>query len=123
MRFLCERGVPFSVMRGQPDCFHPITAGSAPRAVDRLYTNARPETFALPVRALGYGLALDYKQDQRGIQGSHRGALMIDGTLVCPMIPPILANATHHLDDATTPALPTSSPAPGSATGSRTSCI
>jgi len=70
-------------------------------AVDRLYTDARPETFALPARALGYRLALDYKQDQRGIQGSHRGAVMIDGTLTCPFIPPALANATHRLDDKT----------------------
>ncbi|MFE0135298.1 hypothetical protein ACFWY6_27560 [Streptomyces sp. NPDC059037] len=68
-------------------------------AVDRLYTGARPETFALPARELGYRLALDYSQDQRGIQGTHRGALMIDGTLTCPMIPPVLANATHRLDD------------------------
>ncbi|MCH0559174.1 hypothetical protein [Streptomyces sp. MUM 16J] len=68
-------------------------------AVDRLYTDARPETFALPARALGYRLALDYKQDQRGIQGTHRGAVMIDGTLTCPFIPPALANATHRLDD------------------------
>lgn len=67
--------------------------------VDRLYTDARPETFALPARALGYRLALDYKQDQRGIQGTHRGAVMIDGTLTCPMIPSTLANATHCLTD------------------------
>lgn len=70
-------------------------------AVDRLYTDARPETFALPARALGYRLALDYKQQQRGIQGAHRGAALIDGTLTCPLIPPALANATHHLDDRT----------------------
>ncbi|WP_406510945.1 hypothetical protein [Streptomyces sp. NBC_00212] len=69
-------------------------------AVDRLYTDARPETFALPARALGYRLALDYKQDQRGAQGVHRGAVLIDGTLTCPLIPLVLANATHHLDDA-----------------------
>ncbi|MEV0530164.1 hypothetical protein AB0I66_42850 [Streptomyces sp. NPDC050439] len=68
-------------------------------AVDRLYTDARPESFALPARRLGYRLALDYKQDQRGIQGTHRGAVMIDGTFACPMIPPALANASHRLDD------------------------
>ncbi|MFJ2774406.1 hypothetical protein [Streptomyces sp. NPDC087300] len=68
-------------------------------AVDRLYTDARPETFALPARKLGYRLALDYKQNQRGIQGTHRGAVMIDGTLACPFIPATLANATHRLDD------------------------
>ncbi|NEB35733.1 hypothetical protein [Streptomyces sp. SID14515] len=55
-----------------------LPAGSL--AVDRLYTDARAESFALPARALGYRLALDHKQDQRGIQGAHRGALMIDGT-------------------------------------------
>ncbi|MFF7534462.1 hypothetical protein ACFZB2_35935 [Streptomyces bobili] len=80
----------------------PLTALQLPvgtLAVDRLYTDARPETFALPARRLGYRLALDYKQDQRGIQGTHRGAIMIDGTLTCPFIPPALANATHRLND------------------------
>ncbi|WP_150494604.1 hypothetical protein [Streptomyces kanamyceticus] len=70
-------------------------------AVDRLYTDARPESFALPVRALGYRLVLDYKKDQRGPQGDHpfRGSVMIDGTLTCPLIPPALANATRRLTD------------------------
>ncbi|MFE0102961.1 hypothetical protein [Streptomyces sp. NPDC059009] len=68
-------------------------------AVDKLYTDARPETFALPARELGYRLALDYKQDQRGIQGTHRGAVMIDGVFACPFTPPALRDATHRLDD------------------------
>ncbi|MEV0442981.1 hypothetical protein AB0I84_15690 [Streptomyces spectabilis] len=72
-------------------------------ALDRLSTNARPETFTRPVRALGYRLVPDYDQDQRGIQSRkpYRGAVMIDGMLACPFIPPALANATHRLDDKT----------------------
>ncbi|MGV9387283.1 hypothetical protein ACWDRB_66720 [Nonomuraea sp. NPDC003707] len=42
----------------------------------------------------------DYKVDQRGVQGSAHGALLIDGSLACPLIPGRLAQATTGLDDA-----------------------
>jgi hypothetical protein len=41
-------------------------------AADRAYTNAKPEDFQLPARALGYSVVLDYKIDQLGHQGSLR---------------------------------------------------
>ncbi|RBQ13935.1 hypothetical protein DP939_43385 [Spongiactinospora rosea] len=69
-------------------------------AVDRAYTDQAADHFARPARALGYQLVLDYKQDQRGIQGSAHGALLIDGTLACPLIPDRLAQATTGLNDA-----------------------
>ncbi|MET7328454.1 hypothetical protein [Nonomuraea sp. NPDC005650] len=69
-------------------------------AVDRAYTDQQPSHFAQPARALGYRLALDYKVDQRGVQGSAHGALLIDGHLACPLIPGRLATATTGLDDA-----------------------
>ncbi|WP_431916378.1 hypothetical protein [Nonomuraea jabiensis] len=69
-------------------------------AVDRAYTDQAADHFARPARALGYQLVLDYKQDQRGIQGSAHGALLIDGALACPLIPDRLATATSSLDDA-----------------------
>jgi hypothetical protein len=69
-------------------------------AVDRAYTDQAADYFARLARALGYQLVLDYKQDQRGIQGSAHGAPLIDGTLTCPLIPDRLAQATTSLDDA-----------------------
>lgn len=64
--------------------------------VDRAYTHARPETFQLPARALGYELVLDYRDDQLGVQASHAGALLVEGGWYCPGIPPELINATRH---------------------------
>ncbi|WP_086860746.1 hypothetical protein, partial [Streptomyces milbemycinicus] len=70
-------------------------------AADRAYTGCSPNNFQVPVRRLGYRLALDYKAVDRGTQGSWQGALLIDGTLTCPHIPAALANATHRADDKT----------------------
>ncbi|MGX4731982.1 hypothetical protein [Kitasatospora griseola] len=68
-------------------------------AADRAYTDQKPAHFALPARRLGYQLVLDYKQDQRGIQGTHHGALLVDGTLACPAMPEPLATVTTGLND------------------------
>lgn len=81
----------------------PLTQLGFPTAfavVDRAYTDQQPAHFAQPARELGYRLALDYKVDQRGVQGSAHGALLIDGSLACPLIPDRLAQATTGLDDA-----------------------
>ncbi|MFD7018523.1 hypothetical protein [Streptomyces sp. NPDC059928] len=68
-------------------------------ASDRAYTDQIPENFALPARRLGYQLVLDYKKKQRGVQGTHQGALLIDGSLACPAMPTAAATATSGLDD------------------------
>lgn len=73
------------------------TARWVPARPDR--SSASP--VQIPVRRLGYRLALDYKTADRGTQGSWQGALLIDGTLTCPHIPATLANATHRADDKT----------------------
>ncbi|GAA0940873.1 hypothetical protein [Nonomuraea longicatena] len=81
----------------------PLAALGLPAAfavADRAYTDQQPVHFAQPARALGYKLALDYKVDQRGVQGSAHGALLIDGSLACPLTPGRLAQATSGLDDA-----------------------
>ncbi|GAB2835761.1 hypothetical protein GCM10027091_77510 [Streptomyces daliensis] len=70
-------------------------------AADRAYTDQTTEHFALPTRRLGYQLVLDYKRNQRGVQGSHLGALLVDGSLACPLMPAGLANTTHGLEDKT----------------------
>ncbi|QMU72863.1 hypothetical protein [Streptacidiphilus sp. P02-A3a] len=69
-------------------------------AADRAYTDQTTEHFQTHVRRLGYQLALDYKQEHRGIQGTHHGALLIDGSLACPLTPHRAATATTtNLDD------------------------
>ncbi|QKV92954.1 hypothetical protein HUT19_15290 [Streptomyces sp. NA02950] len=68
-------------------------------AADRAYTGCAPENFQIPVRLLGYRLALDYKVEDRGQQGSWKGALLIDGSLACPHTPTALAQATQGADD------------------------
>ncbi|KUN06964.1 hypothetical protein AQI95_11950 [Streptomyces yokosukanensis] len=68
-------------------------------AADRAYTGCSPENFQIPVRRLGYRLALDYKAKDRGQQGSWKGALLVDGSLACPHMPAPLVHATDGLDD------------------------
>lgn len=62
---------------------------------DNAYTQAKPEKFALPAKALGFELVLDYKVDQLGIQGEYGGALLVEGRFYCPSIPPTLIMATE----------------------------
>jgi hypothetical protein len=63
-------------------------------AGDRAYSSAKPEDFQLPARALGYGLVVDYKIDQLGVQDQFAGMLQIEGAWYCPSIPEVLINAT-----------------------------
>ncbi|MFJ9948540.1 hypothetical protein [Kitasatospora sp. NPDC091207] len=64
---------------------------------DRAYSSAIPETFHIPVRDLGYRAVWDYHRDRLGIQGTHAGALLSDGTWYCPEMPPPLVTATADL--------------------------
>ena len=61
---------------------------------DRAYSAARPESFHLPVRALGYSPVMDYRVDQLGIQANSGGALLVEGTWHCPAMPAPLIEAT-----------------------------
>ena len=70
-------------------------------AGDRAYSNAKPEDFQLPARALGYQPVFDYKVDQLGIQGSFAGMLQIEGAWYCPAIPQPLIEATIELRKGT----------------------
>lgn len=65
---------------------------------DRGYTQALPERFHLPARALGYRVVMDYKATDLGMQANSQGALMVDGAFYCPSIPPALmaASADHR---------------------------
>ncbi|MFK4039372.1 hypothetical protein ACI2LC_26545 [Nonomuraea wenchangensis] len=81
----------------------PLAALGLPAAfavADRAYTDQQPGHFARPARELGYRLALDYKVEQRGVQGSVHDSPLIDGSPACPLMPDRLAQATTGLDDA-----------------------
>jgi hypothetical protein len=66
---------------------------------DRAYTQALPERFHLPARALGYHPVMDYRDDQLGIQANSQGALLVEGTWYCPALPGPLITATARLRD------------------------
>ncbi len=66
---------------------------------DRAYTQALPERFHLPARALGYQPVMDYRADQLGIQANTSGALLVEGTWYCPALPEPLITATTRLRD------------------------
>ena len=66
---------------------------------DRAYTQALPERFHLPARALGYQPVMDYRADQLGIQANTQGALLVEGTWYCPALPGPLITATARLRD------------------------
>jgi hypothetical protein len=85
------------VRRGYPAGF----AGA-----DRGYTQTLPEHFALPAKALGYKVVMDYKAADLGVQANSQGALLVDGSFYCPAMPAALvsASADHRagtIDDKT----------------------
>jgi hypothetical protein len=61
---------------------------------DRGYTQALPERFHLPARALGYSLVMDYKVTELGRQANSQGAVMVDGAFYCPAMPEALVMAS-----------------------------
>jgi hypothetical protein len=70
-----------------------------PLGYDRAYTQALPERFHLPARALGYQPVMDYRAGQLGIQASTGGAILVEGTWYCPALPGPLITATTRLRD------------------------
>jgi len=75
---------------------------------DRAYfPNSVPENLQLPIRALGYDLIFDYREDQLGVTGSHAGAIQVEGAWYCPQMPRLLIDATidyrvnKSIDEAT----------------------
>jgi hypothetical protein len=54
------------------------------------YSYRQPETFAAPMRAAGATLVMDLHPNDRGIKGTHQGAILANGNLYCPAIPEAL---------------------------------
>ncbi|MDA8075496.1 MAG: hypothetical protein M0Z40_09740 [Actinomycetota bacterium] len=57
---------------------------------DSGYAHRVPEHFALPLRAAGATLVMDLHPSDRGMQGTHQGAICCHGNLYCPMTPTAL---------------------------------
>ena len=60
--------------------------------VDSGYAYRQPQTFALPIRALGAQLIMDLHPNDRGPDGTHQGAIRANGNLYCPATPQSLLN-------------------------------
>jgi len=54
---------------------------------DSGYAYRIPETWALPIRALGADLVQDLHPNDRGPNGTHQGAICANGRLYCPATP------------------------------------
>ena len=61
---------------------------------DRGYTQVLAEHFHLPVRAIGYRIVMDYKQNDLGRQANSGGAVLVDGCFYCPAMPEALVSAS-----------------------------
>ncbi len=57
---------------------------------DSGYSHRIPGTWANPLRAAGAQLVVDLHPSDRGPRGSHHGAIVCNGNLYCPAIPPPL---------------------------------
>jgi hypothetical protein len=65
---------------------------------DRAYfPNSTAEGLALPLRALGYKLVFERRDDQLGITASFAGAIQVEGNWFCPSMPIPLVEATLDL--------------------------
>ena len=57
---------------------------------DSGYAHRVPEHFALPLRAAGASLVMDLHPSDRGMKGTHEGAILSNGNLFCPTTPKAL---------------------------------
>ena len=63
-------------------------------AGDRAYSNALPDKFQLPTRALGCRHVFDYRRDQLGVATNYAGAIQVEGCWYCPSMPQLLIDAS-----------------------------
>ncbi len=83
---------------------HPVGTATADRAY---LPSSKPEDLQLPLRAMGYQLVFDYKNDQLGNRGQFAGAILVEGEWYCPAMPTPLIEATRDfrakqpIDEAT----------------------
>jgi hypothetical protein len=80
-----------------PPAFVPILERMAQSGIaigdvlaDSGYAHRKPESWALPLRALGASLVQDLHPHDRGTQGTHMGAIRANGNPYCPATPKAL---------------------------------
>jgi hypothetical protein len=56
------------------------------------YSNRDPEAWAQPLRRAGATLVMDLHPSDRGTKGTFEGAVLANGCLYCPAVPPSLLN-------------------------------
>jgi hypothetical protein len=101
----------FNVAENAMRIFHSMHEHGMPVGLavgDRAYWPiAKAEKLQLPMRALGYTNANDYRDDQLGIQAGHGGGIMVEGAWYCPSMPKPIVEATidyrvkKSIDEAT----------------------
>lgn len=65
---------------------------------DRGYGAAAHENdYQLPIRALGYQIYTDYRDDQLGTKDGYAGSIQVEGALYCPSMPQNLIDATIQM--------------------------
>jgi hypothetical protein len=72
---------------------------------DSGYSYREPETFAIPVRSAGAALIMDLHPGDRGMKGTHEGAILANGNLYCPATPKTLFELCPPAPGATAPEL------------------
>jgi hypothetical protein len=75
---------------------HPVGRATG----DRGYAaGAKPEHYQLRLKRLGYEIVTDYKNDQLGLDndGGYAGAIQVEGSFFCPVMPEELINATKKV--------------------------
>lgn len=61
---------------------------------DREYPYSKLEKYLSPVRAMGFEPIFDYRKDDLGLQGSHKGFILVEGSWYSPSMPQKLIEAT-----------------------------
>jgi hypothetical protein len=72
---------------------------------DSGYSYREPETFAMPVRSAGAALVMDLHPGDRGMKGTHEGAILANGNLYCPATPKALFELCPPAPGASEPEL------------------
>lgn len=68
---------------------------------DSGYSYREPQTFAIPIRQAGAKLVIDLHPNDRGMKGTHQGAILANGGLYCPATPKALLELTPPAPAAT----------------------
>src|SRR5690554_3815406 len=66
---------------------------------DRAYNGSKVSTFHIPARLAGVELVIDYRNEDRGVQGHYRDLRLVDGSWYVESMPENLVEATWDLHE------------------------